>query len=121
VPEEFIRDESLSPEQYRPVDLDLALPQQELRITWADGVSSVFPLAFLRRNCPCATCRTEREKQTTSLFPILSESQAKAGGATTTGAHLVGNYAIQLEWSDGHSTGIYDFKLLRSLHSAVAK
>jgi len=109
------RDESLKPEQYRPVGLDLALAQQELRITWADGVSSVFPLVMLRKNCPCATCRTEREKQSTSLLPIMSETQAKAAGATCTSGHLVGNYAIQLDWSDGHSTGIYDFKLLRSL------
>ena len=119
--ESFYRDESLTPEQYRPVGLDLAIAEQELRISWADGVNSVFPLTFLRRHCPCATCRTEREKQSTSLLPIMSEAQAKASSATTTSGHLVGNYAIQLDWSDGHSTGIYDFKLLRSLHGAISK
>ncbi len=119
MPEEIIRDESLSAEQCRPVGLDLALGPQELRITWGDGVISAFPLAFLRRHCPCATCRTEREKQSASLLPILSAGQAEAGSAVTTGGHLVGNYALQLEWSDGHNTGIYDFKLLRSLDAIL--
>jgi DUF971 family protein len=27
----------------------------------------------------------------------------------------VGNYAIELRWQDGHSTGIYSFEYLRSL------
>jgi ATP-binding protein involved in chromosome partitioning len=26
----------------------------------------------------------------------------------------VGNYAIQVNWSDGHSTGIYSFESLRA-------
>jgi DUF971 family protein len=25
----------------------------------------------------------------------------------------VGNYAIRIHWSDGHDTGLYNFKLLR--------
>lgn len=25
----------------------------------------------------------------------------------------VGNYAIRIRWSDGHDTGLYNFKLLR--------
>jgi ATP-binding protein involved in chromosome partitioning len=27
----------------------------------------------------------------------------------------VGNYAITINWNDGHSTGIYSFELLRAL------
>jgi DUF971 family protein len=27
----------------------------------------------------------------------------------------VGRYAIQIDWSDGHSTGIYPFRRLREL------
>lgn len=30
-------------------------------------------------------------------------------------ARLVGAYAIQFDWSDGHNTGIFDFRFLRSL------
>lgn len=102
----------LRPEQSRPVKLDLQLPEQMLRITWADNVTSEFQAGFLRRNCPCATCRSERDKPATGL-PILSARQA--GDIRVTGGDLVGNYAIQLHWSDGHNTGIYDFRLLREL------
>jgi DUF971 family protein len=28
----------------------------------------------------------------------------------------VGRYAVQFAWGDGHSTGIYTYELLRSLH-----
>src|SRR5262245_36839421 len=63
MPQESLWDESLRPDQSRPVGIDLALPEQELRIHWSDGVKSVFTMRFLRQNCPCASCRTEREKQ----------------------------------------------------------
>lgn len=120
MPQETLWDENLTPQQIRPTGLDLALPEQELRLQWADGVTSVFPMRFLRQNCPCASCRTEREKrvESKSLLPIPSTAQVKAGSATCTGGHLVGNYAIQLDWSDGHASGIYDFRLLRTWHEA---
>ena len=35
---------------------------------------------------------------------------------TATGAELVGNYAIRIDWSDGHSSGIYSWAFLRELH-----
>jgi DUF971 family protein len=30
------------------------------------------------------------------------------------GIELVGQYAMSIEWSDGHSTGIYNFRDLRA-------
>lgn len=122
MPQEDLWDVTLRPEQYRPAGLDLAIAEQELRIQWADGTASRFSARFLRHNCPCAACRTEREKQAESkaLLPVLSPAQAAAASATCTGGHLVGNYALQLDWSDGHSSGIYDFRLLRSWHGLKA-
>ena len=40
------------------------------------------------------------------------------GGVRVTGAELVGNYAIKFRWSDGHDTGIFEFRLLRALGNA---
>ncbi len=34
-------------------------------------------------------------------------------------AELVGRYAVQIFWNDGHSTGIYTFDYLRSLCSCA--
>jgi DUF971 family protein len=32
-----------------------------------------------------------------------------------TAIHYVGRYALQFMWSDGHSTGIYTWELLREI------
>lgn len=96
----------------RPVGLDLRLGDQVLAITWADGHQSEYRLGLLRRECPCAACRTEREKPA-PMLPILSSRQS--GEVRATGGHLVGNYALQIDWTDGHNAGIYDFQLLRAL------
>lgn len=117
MPAEVYPDESLTPAQCRPRGLDLDLGAQVLKIEWSDGVKSELPMPFLRGHCPCATCRTNREKQSRTLLPVLSATQSNASGATATGGHLVGNYAIQIDWGDGHATGIYDFRLLRTLAS----
>lgn len=103
----------------RPNDLDLDLGNQKLTIAWSDGQQSEFTATELRRYCPCALCRTEREKQQRTLLPILTREQAAT--ATITGGHLAGHYAIELEWSDGHNAGIYDFRLLRALHDEHKK
>jgi DUF971 family protein len=102
-----------SPEQTQPAGLDLDLKAQVLHVTWADGAISRLPLAVVRRHCPCAACRTEKEQQSRTLLPVLKASPA--GQIEAVGGHLVGNYALQIEWSDGHNTGIYDFRYLRTL------
>jgi len=108
-------------ESCRPIDLHLDR-KAGLHIKWADGIESDFPLVYLRKRCPCATCRTERQ-----AAPSPSAGSGIGGGsiplnilpmgvdraATFVDAKLVGRYAIQVTWGDGHSTGIYDFKYLR--------
>jgi DUF971 family protein len=102
--------------RFRPVDLHLDR-KTGLRIRWADGVEHFFPLVMLRKNCPCATCRTERDdaagKPAGRSLTILPKGIERA--AEVADASLVGNYAIHIAWADGHSTGIYDFRYLRSL------
>lgn len=98
-----------------PKDLTLKLKEQVLHVEWADGVRSTYSLATLRRNCPCATCRTERESQSANPLRILKSDPVRL---RVTNAKLVGNYAIQFEWSDGHNTGIFDFRFLRGLSAA---
>jgi len=103
-------------EQFRPTNLNLDR-KDGLRIDWADGIASHYSLVYLRKRCPCATCRTEREQA--ALKPAsqglsLTILPANIDRATQfTDARLVGNYAIQITWADGHSTGIYDFRYLR--------
>jgi len=98
-----------------PVSLDLDLRGQVLRVLWADGAAAVYAGWALRRNCPCAACRTERDQHARTLLPVL---RSGGGDVRMTGGRPVGRYAVQIQWSDGHDTGIFDFRLLRSLYDA---
>lgn len=95
-----------------PRDLKVKIKEQLLLIDWKDGSQSNFPMDALRKVCPCAQCKTEREKRSDNPLNILKFDPA---GIRVTAANLVGNYAIQLHWSDGHNTGIFDFRFLKEL------
>jgi DUF971 family protein len=86
-------------------------------IIWSDAHASHYDFAYLRDNCPCALCNDEREKKSRVLA-------SGSGGAvlpmfkprvTAKAARPVGHYAIQIDFSDGHSTGIFSFEHLREL------
>lgn len=88
-----------------------------LEIDWQDGHRSVWSFAWLREACPCATCVDERKAQgrkagqpkpkPTAVLPMYTPPPKPAS------AHGVGRYAIQLNWLDGHSSGIYSWDYLR--------
>lgn len=84
--------------------------QDCLVVQWDDGTDSIIKLSNLRQNCPCATCKVEKEKQSNSYLPIFTKEQLKI-----TNISIVGNYALGIEWKDGHSTGIYEYQYLKSL------
>ena len=81
-----------------------------LRITWADGRVSQFTAARLRRVCPCAQCVNEWTGQRVLKPDSIAEE------LTINDLSLVGRYAINFRWSDGHDTGIYSFRYLRELN-----
>ena len=87
-------------------------------ILWADGHTSHFDFPFLRENCPCATCNDERAKKESAAArhlpssPLLPMYKPKPRAQS---ASQVGNYAIQITFNDGHSTGIFSYDYLRTL------
>lgn len=86
--------------------------KRELRITWKDGHESVYPLDILRELCPCVVCRGGHDKMGAEHDPdVLSLTPARSYSLTD--LQLAGNYALQLEWDDGHDSGIYTFEYLR--------
>ena len=95
-----------------PRDLKVKIKEQQLIIDWKDGRHSEFSLDALRKQCPCAACRTERDKKSSNPLTILKFDPSDI---RVTSAKLVGNYAIQFHWSDGHDTGIFDFRFLYDL------
>lgn len=86
-----------------------------LQIEWDDGHTSLYELKFLRRSCPCATCREARGAPPANPLRILSPSEVIASNLDVTQAEVVGRYAISFQWNDGHNTGIYSFDFLREL------
>ncbi len=97
---------------FAPKDLTVQIEKQRLLVEWTDGSRSEFSLDDLRRKCPCASCRTEREGAAANPLRILTFDPSSV---RVTSANLVGNYGIKFVWSDGHDTGIFDFGFLREL------
>ena len=109
---------------------------QRLEVDWADGQKCVYTISYLRSMCPCAQCRTVREAAPASgagatpaappgaparpkktSLTILPGNYAKPLQALS--AELVGNYAIRIDWSDAHGSGIYSFQYLREICPAA--
>src|SRR5213076_2179944 len=87
----------------------------ELAIQWNDGTESYFNLELLRRACPCAACGGEPDVLGHIARPHVSYTTSSF---QLTGFDIVGGYALQPRWADGHSTGIYSFTYLRRLGHA---
>ncbi len=85
--------------------------QHDVKICWQDGHESTYLARELRLACPCAGCVDE----ITGAVRIIGTSVAQ--DVHPLKIDLVGRYAISIQWSDGHRTGIYSFDLLRTLDS----
>ena len=84
----------------------------ELALAFDDGEELYLPLDLLRRACPCAACQGEPD----ALGRVLRRvQQIGPRGFELLKSEVIGGYAIQLFWADGHSTGLYTFDYLRRL------
>jgi DUF971 family protein len=95
----------------RPVDIQHI--GDELAIKWDDGKESFIPLEKLRRSCPCAECKGETDVMGNlykgperALTPLAFQLR---------GWTMIGTYAVQPLWADGHNSGIYPFAYLRGI------
>jgi DUF971 family protein len=88
----------------------------ELAIRWNDGAESYLDLQFLRRACPCAACGGEPDALGNVLRPEVNYSEKSF---ELSGFEIVGGYALQPRWADGHNTGLYSFQYLRRLAEPV--
>ena len=96
---------TVPPAYPEPIEVRHEKGARRLIVTWDDGHVSTFPLDYLRSWCPCAGCQGHALK---ARYLGLRDQEI---------VHLeaVGNYALSFTWADGHSTGIYSFRLLRGL------
>jgi len=92
---------------------------QALYIEWQDGITHRLTWRLLRDRCPCATCREKRNNPpaptTEPASPLQVISPEEARPLTVRSMTPVGNYAYGIDFTDGHTTGIYQLTYLREL------
>lgn len=81
----------------------------ELRINWSDDAETQYNAADLRRACPCAGCVNEWTGEK------ILKPDSVANDLSFTSIAIVGRYALNFHFSDGHDTGIFSFNYLRNL------
>ena len=89
-----------------------AVMADELALAWSDGQENFIKLRALREACPCAGCQGEPDALGRVVKPEVSRG-VKAYELLSW--DVIGGYALQFRWADGHSTGLYTYQLLRSL------
>lgn len=85
----------------------------ELALSFEGGIELYLALPLLRRACPCAICQGEPDAMGRIVKPKI-EYGPKAFELIR--LDVVGGYALQPTWGDGHNTGIYSFDYLSKLH-----
>jgi ATP-binding protein involved in chromosome partitioning len=86
----------------------IGLLRSKITLKWPDGHETAYAARDLRLACRCAMCVEETSGQ------ALLDPKTIAETIRAKGIEMVGRYAIQIEWSDGHNTGIFNFRDLRA-------
>ena len=87
-----------------PVEIKLHQLSRVLELTFDDGKTFQLPCEFLRVYSPSAEVRGHGKGQETL--------QVGKKNVEIRAVEPVGNYAVQLAFSDGHNTGIYSWDIL---------
>ncbi len=95
-----------------------------IEIQWDDGQMTRWTAGQLRSACPCATCREKKragesnddradelESPKSLGLPVLSAAEARPLAIES--MRPVGNYAYNISFSDGHSSGLFQLAMLR--------
>ncbi len=82
---------------------------KELKLAWADSHESVYGFRYLRQNCQCAMCIEEWTGK------AILERDSVPKDLEGLKVSVVGNYALGMTFSDGHSTGLFTFTHLRKI------
>lgn len=92
-----------------PTPMPYAITRRDdgLLIEWDRGGHEwLYPARELRLACGCAVCIDEMTSR-----PLLDPATVPSDIRPVSVA-LVGTYGLRVQWSDGHSTGIYTFERL---------
>ncbi len=102
----------------RPTGITADRKAGTMTIPWNDGHVSEYTFTWLREACPCAECRGGHENMGTIpepqddlfLIPLRDARETQLQDV-----QMMGNYAINPIWMDGHKHGIYNWAYLRAI------
>lgn len=97
----------LNPTSPRPTDIRLHKASRKLEISFDDGTQAMLSCEFLRVYSPSAEVRGHGIGQ-----EVLQVGKEEVNIA---GIEPVGNYAVKLDFTDGHNTGLYSWDYLYDL------
>lgn len=103
----------MSSETPRPTNINLHQKSRILEISFDTGDTYKLPCEYLRVYSPSAEVRGHGPGQEVLQFGKENVNIEKI--------EPVGNYAIQLYFDDGHSTGIYSWETLHQLGDNYAE
>lgn len=90
-----------------PTEIRLSADRRRLIVAFDDGFRAELPAEYLRVESPSAEVRGHSPAERKTV-PGKREVEIRA-------VEPVGNYAVKLVFSDGHSTGIYGWGFLAEL------
>jgi DUF971 family protein len=109
----------------KPTDVKIHVTSRAgVDIVWADGHGSHYDFAYLRERCPCAICDDLRQKKDQQKIQALHAPAPDLQSAElpmfkprpgARAAKTVGHYALQIDFTDGHSAGIFSYDFLRTI------
>jgi ATP-binding protein involved in chromosome partitioning len=85
-----------------PIEI-VGLGQDRVTFVWDEGRETTVAARALRLRCRCAHCVSEM------TGAALLDPKTVPADVRVTAMELVGQYGIQITFSDGHATGIYRF------------
>lgn len=101
--------------RHRPTNITLNRETGFLHIDWSSGQHCQYPLSQLREACPCVECRGGHHNMGIQNAPDDILTLKPARSYKVENVQMVGTYAIQFFWDDGHHTGIYTWDYLYHL------
>jgi len=101
----------------RLIPTNIQIIGNEIAFKWNDGEESYLPFEKLRLACPCASCGGEPDVMGRVVRPEVVHTPASF---QMKNYQIIGGYAFQPVWQDGHSSGLYTFDLLRQLSKGEA-
>lgn len=87
--------------------------EKVVEFVWDENEIKKIRFFDLRNCCPCASCINELTGEK------ILDPHSIPEDIHPTDMGFSGNYALKIQWSDGHNTGIYTWEYLKKLCDAI--